>query len=67
MFWNRKKKIVNGSLGPFLMPGIPAKKEFETMLETLRDAEKYDSVNEIEIRNSLLNSLSEQIQNFKNK
>lgn len=67
MFWKREKEVVSGSLGPLLIPPIPAKKEFKTMLEILRDAEKYDTVNDIEVRNALLTTLCEHIEAFKNK
>lgn len=67
MFWKRESKIVNGSLGPLLTPPIPAKREFQTMLEILRDAEKYDTGNDIEVRNALLTTLCEHIEIFKTK
>lgn len=67
MFWKRKEKVVIGSLGPLLIPPIPAKREFETMLEILRDAEKYDTGNNIEVRNVLLTTLCEHIEIFKTK
>jgi len=67
MFWNRKEKVVIGSLGPLLIPPIPAKREFETMLEILKDAEKYDNGNDIEVRNALLTTLCEHIEVFKAK
>jgi len=67
MFWNRKEKVVIGNLGPLLMPPIPAKREFETMLEILKDAEKYDNGNDIEVRNALLTTLCEHIEVFKTK
>jgi len=67
MFWKRKEKVVIGNLGPFLVPPIPAKREFETMLEILRDAEKYDTGNDIEVRNALLTTLCEHIEIFKTK
>ena len=43
MFWNRKVKTTNGALGLLQIPPIPPKKEFSTMLEMLRDTEKYDT------------------------
>lgn len=67
MFWKRETKIVKGSLGPLLIPPIPAKREFQTMLEILRDAEKYDNGNDIEVRDVLLSTLCEQIDMFKSK
>jgi hypothetical protein len=67
MFWKREVKIVKGSLGALLIPPIPAKKEFQTMLEILRDAEKYDNGNDIEVRNALLTTLCEHIEIFKTK
>jgi hypothetical protein len=67
MFWKRETKIVKGSLGPLLIPPIPAKREFQTMLEILRDAEKYDNGNDIEVRNVLLTTLCEHIEIFKTK
>ena len=67
MFWKRKEKVVKGRFGPLLIPPIPAKKEFEIMLEILRDAEKYDTGNDIEVRNVLLTTLCEHIEIFKTK
>ena len=67
MFWKREPKIVKGSLGPLLIPPIPAKREFQTMLEILRDAEKYDTGKDIEVRNVLLTTLCEHIETFKAK
>ncbi|MBU0941738.1 MAG: hypothetical protein KKD36_09940 [Bacteroidetes bacterium] len=67
MFWKRETKIVKGSLGPLLSFPIPAKREFQTMLEILRDAEKYDNGNDIEVRNVLLSTLCEHIEIFKTK
>ena len=46
---------------------IPAKKEIQLMRELLRDIEKYDNTNDIEVRNVLLTALSEQIEIFKTK
>lgn len=67
MFWKRESKIVKGSLGPLLITPIPPKREFQTMLEILRDAEKYDNGNDIEFRNALLTTLIEHIEIFKTK
>ena len=67
MFWKKEKKVVIGSLGPLLILPIPAKREFNVMLEILRDAEKYDTGNDIEVRNVLLTTLSEHIEIFKTK
>lgn len=66
MFWNRKKQIVN-SIGrlPLEVPPVPPKKEFATMLEMLRDAEKYDNESEKEASEAILTALTEYIERFK--
>lgn len=61
-FWKRKEKITRGTLGPLLMPPIPPRKEFETMLEILRDAEKFDNNGEKSVSNSTLRTLCEFIE-----
>ena len=67
MFWNRKEKTVYNGLGILELPPVPAKKEFSTMLEMLKDAEKYDSENENECRDVILNGLCDYIERFKSK
>lgn len=67
MFWKREQIIKNGTLGPLLSIPQPPKKEFELMLELLRDAEKYDCRNEIDIRNNILTNLREYIEKYQNK
>lgn len=67
MFWKRKTKVVNSGLGPIMSPPPPPKKEFETMLEILRDAEKFDNANEIEVRNNTLQNLVDYINEFRLK
>lgn len=67
MFWKRKQKTTIGALGPIQIPPIPPKKEFSTMLEMLRDAEKYDTENESECRDTILTGLCEYIERFKVK
>ena len=65
MFWKRKTTI--GTLRQIQIPPIPPKKEFSTMLEMLRDAEKYDTENENECRDTILTGLCEYIERFKVK
>jgi len=69
MFWRRKTKVVNSNIGlrPLILPPPPPKKEFETMLEILRDAEKYDNANEIDVRNNTLQNLVDYINDFRLK
>lgn len=69
MFWKRKTKLVNSNLGlgPLILPQSPPKKEFETMLEILRDAEKFDNANEIDVRNNTLQNLVDYINEFRLK
>ena len=69
MFWKRKAKVVNSSLGlgPLILPPPPPKKEFKTMLEILRDAEKFDNANEIDVRNNTLQNLVDYINEFRLK
>lgn len=65
MFWKRKQKISIGAVGLLQTPPTPPKKEFTTMLEMLRDAEKYDTENEKDCRDTILTGLSEYIDKFK--
>ena len=66
MFWNRKKQVVSSIGGlPLEVPPIPPKKEFATMLELLRDAEKYDNESEKEASEAVLTTLCEYIERFK--
>lgn len=79
MFWERKEKqFIGGStnkeyntpssddiiIPQYRLP-TPPKKEFETMLQVLRDAEKYDKAGDVEVRNYLLTALSDHIEKFK--
>jgi len=68
MFWREKPKggLLNGDIPMFYLPP-PPKKEICLMRELLSDIEKYDNRNNIEVRNSLLTCLSEQIEIFKAK
>lgn len=71
MFWKRKTILVNSNIGqvPLMRnpPPPPPKKEFETMLEILRDAEKFDNANEIDVRNNTLQNLVDYINDFRLK
>lgn len=72
MFWKRKRKTkaVNSNIGQVLLmrnPPPPQKKEFKTMLEILRDAEKFDNANEIDVRNNTLQNLVDYINDFRLK
>ena len=62
MIWSRKEKITHGRLGPLLIPPIPAKKEFISMMEILKDAEKFDSEGESDVSKKLLKILCEYIE-----
>lgn len=64
MFWRRKPKVTDGALGLLLQPPIPPKKEFETMLELLRDAEKYDIAEESDSSKAVLRELQARIDAF---
>ena len=50
----------------FLIDNPPSKKEFKSMRELLDDAEKYDNVDEKEIRDKILNILSDCIKEYIN-
>ena len=67
MFWKRKNESTKSELGIILNVPMPAKKEFETMLELLRDAEKYDSAGGLKASHNILNDLKEYITDFQNK
>lgn len=68
MFWKRKGRIEHTVKGHiFIPPPPPPKKEFETMLEILRDAEKFDNTNEIDVRNNTLQNLVDYINEFRSK
>lgn len=65
MFWKRKNRNSITAKGvPFVLPQPPAKKEFETMLEILRDAEKYDNAGEYDVCNLTLNNLKQYIDKY---
>ena len=66
MFWKRDKKITAGDLGMLEIPPIPPKKQFATMLEMLRDSEKYDNEGEKEVSIEILTSLCKYIERYKN-
>lgn len=72
MFWTRKENRFNK--GGFVTnnpitftPFNVYKKEFDTMFEILKDAEKYDNDCDSETRNYLLTVLTEKIEQFKKK
>lgn len=65
MFWKREQEIRNGELGPLIMPTDPPKKEFKTMLEMLKDAEKYDNAGELDVSKSTLTALCKYIEKYK--
>jgi hypothetical protein len=65
MFWKRKEKIECEYLGHIVCPPPPPpKKEFETMLELLRDAEKFDNAGEKDVSNATLKYLGEFIERY---
>lgn len=68
MFWKEKNRggLVNGDIPMFYLPP-PPKNEICLMRELLCDIEKYDNRGNVEVRNSLLVCLSEQIEIFQTK
>lgn len=64
MFWKRKEKIEVGSLGPIYTTQNPTKKEFENMLEILREAEKFDSIGEYYLAEEQLQVLKRYIDKY---
>jgi hypothetical protein len=65
MFWKRKEKIECEYLGHIVYPPPPPpKKEFETMLELLRVAEKFDRDGEKDVSNAILKNLCEFIERY---
>jgi hypothetical protein len=65
MFWKRKEKITHTAKGHiFIPPPPPPKKDFETMLELLRDAEKFDNAGEKDVSNATLKNLCEFIERY---
>jgi len=68
MFWKEKTKGgLTGRNTPMMFMPPPPKKEICLMRELLNDIEKYDLRNNIEVRDTLLIALSEQIEIFKTK
>ena len=65
MFWKRKQKTTSGELGMLEIPPMPPKKHFSTMLEMLRDSEKYDNEGEKIVSNAMLTNLCEFIERYK--
>jgi hypothetical protein len=66
MFGKRKERIefnVDGKALSFTSP-LPRKKEFETMLELLRDAQKFDDFGEKYVSHLTLKNLSNFIENY---
>jgi len=64
MFWKRKIQNRPNSLGPTFIISSPTKPEFETMLEILRDAEKFDNSGEVEVSINTLETLNKYIENY---
>ncbi len=62
MIWIRKEVKGTGIAKNYTLPGIPARREYENMLNLLIDAEKYDSEDNIEIAKSKLKLLHEYIE-----
>lgn len=69
MFWSKKEKggLTGNYSAPIFNLPLPRKKEFLKMQSILNDIEKYDDRGDIDVRNKLLDSLSEQIELIKNK
>ena len=64
MFWIRKPQIFNSCIEPIAVLDNKAKKEFETMINILKDAEKYDSGNEPQVSLKMLITLKEYIEKY---
>lgn len=64
MFWKRKEEIKYSNIGPILMTPMPPKKEFETMFEMLKDAEKYDHTEEYGVSDMILKDLVKYINDY---
>jgi len=64
MFWKRKEKTIHVLGGTIQQIPVPAKKEFETMLELLRDAEKFDTADEKELSLITLSNLSDYVKSY---
>ncbi len=68
MFWKRKERVeFTAKSNMFIPPPPPPKKEFETMLELLRDAEKFDNAGEKDVCFATLRNLSEFIERYSAK
>jgi hypothetical protein len=65
MFWKREQKTTAGALRMLEIPPMPPKKQFATMLEMLRDAEKYDNEGEKDVSIAMLTNLCEFIERYK--
>ena len=65
MFWKREEKTTLGALGMLEIPPMPPKKQFATMLEMLRDSEKYDNEGEKDVSIAMLTNLCEFIERYK--
>lgn len=65
---NRKTAVNFDSIGNFqsftVLPRTEQKKEFSTMFEILRDAEKYDQAGEEEVCKSMLETLKKYIDKY---
>lgn len=62
-----KKKEVKTNIQGLLGVSIPSKKEYLTMFEMLRDAEKYDNEDEKECRDLILIGVCEYIERLMSK
>ena len=58
-----KRKIVNTNLGP-IFEDVKPSPEFINMLDILREAERYDSIKESDLRDSHLIVLKEYIDEY---
>lgn len=66
-FWNRKEKIVEGRIGPLLVPPCPPRQEYVTMLELLKSAEYFDVEVSRQLANKKLEMLKEYIDSYLKK
>jgi hypothetical protein len=65
MFWKREQKTTIGDLGMLEILPMPQKKQFATMMEMLRDSEKYDNEGEKDVSIAMLTNLCEFIERYK--
>ena len=66
MFWKRKQIISSTAKGfPIALPPIPPKKEYEIMLELLREAEHFSHSGDSDVEKEQLEMLKRAIDRYK--